>query len=265
LRSHCKSGASATPCRVPPRRTSWFAIWSQAAAQPAALASATVQAVALDELLEGEQDIEHPYSAILISERLADFQPGEAVVWIELLSPTNKGDTKDAYTYHAKRHLWLEKGLVFVELDSLHETPPTFDRLRDYSRGAPDTYAYRMVVVDPRPAYRDARASVYEFDVDAPLPIVTIPLNAGDQLKFDFDAVYHKTFREALYGYDMDYAELPVNFERYSAADQTRIARRMLAVLTAQRAGLDLETGPFPVETIALDEALKQITNGGGV
>jgi hypothetical protein len=70
---------------------------------------------------------------------------------------------------------------------------------------------------------------------------------------------YQRTFEEALYGYDLVYSELPPNFERYSPADQQRIAARMLAVLEAQRNGIDLETGPFAVQEIVLEEALGRI------
>jgi hypothetical protein len=63
-----------------------------------------------------------------------------------------------------------------------------------------------------------------------------------------------------MYGLEsVDYSQLPVNFERYHAADQVRIARRMLAVLEAQQAGKDLESGPFPVENISLEAALARI------
>lgn len=63
-----------------------------------------------------------------------------------------------------------------------------------------------------------------------------------------------------LYGLEtVDYAVLPHNFDRYSSADQTRIARRMLAVLDAAQAGADLEAGPFPVAAVSWDEALRQL------
>jgi hypothetical protein len=117
----------------------------------------------------------------------------------------------------------------------------------------------RIVVLDPRPNFKAGRAYLREFDVDTPIPAMTIPLNAGDKLEFDFGRVYQKSYEEILFGYDMDYAEFPMNFDRYSKADQTRIARRMLAVLEAACNGLDLETGPFQVQEVELDAALAQI------
>ncbi|MEZ4735871.1 MAG: hypothetical protein R3E79_52950 [Caldilineaceae bacterium] len=101
---------------------------------------------------------------------------------------------------------------------------------------------------------------VRAFDVDEPIPTLTIPLTAGDALSFDFGVPYRKTFDEALFGLELvDYGQLPVNFNRYSKTDQTRIAARMLAVLEAARAGVDLETGPFPVKAVTLEAALTEI------
>lgn len=70
---------------------------------------------------------------------------------------------------------------------------------------------------------------------------------------------YRKTFEEALYGYDMDYRRLPMNFDRYNKDDQARIAVRMIAVLEAATNGLDLETGPFPVKPVPAEWALAQL------
>ena len=83
-------------------------------------------------------------------------------------------------------------------------------------------------------------------------------------LVFDFDAPYQRLYQEMLYGLDtVDYAILPPNFDRYSPADQARIANRVLAVIAAAQAGVDLEAGPFPVATLSLDEALGQLAGLG--
>jgi hypothetical protein len=215
-----------------------------------------VQVLELDDLMEAEPDVEHPYYAVVIYE-----QPEEAVAWIELLSPTNKGDHKDAYTYLAKRQLALESGKVFVEIDYLHETTPTFDRLPDYSRGEGGAYPYRIVVIDPRPEYREARVYLKEFLVDSSIPAMTIPLNGGDQLDFDFGAAYQKTFEEMLYGLEdvVDYRQLPLNFDLYSPADQSRILARMLSVLKAARDNANLEDVPFMVEAISVEDGLAKL------
>lgn len=74
-----------------------------------------------------------------------------------------------------------------------------------------------------------------------------------------FGAAYRKTYTEMLYGNDVNYGELPLNFDRYSEADQQRILCRMLAVLKAAQAGVDLEkAAPLAVELLPLDEAREQ-------
>ncbi len=228
----------------------------QRPAAPYPTDAAEVQTLALDDLLV--EDVEHPYYAVVIYADAAD--SGEPVAWVELLSPTNKGDTRDAYTYQAKRRLLLEQGLVFVEIDYLHETPPTFDRLPDYSRQEAGASAYRVVVIDPRPTYHEARVYLRQFGVDEVIPTVTIPLNGGDTLVFDFDRAYQQTFTSALYGHDMDYAQFPLHFERYTADDQARITRRMVAVLEAAQSGhkLDNDT-PLTLPELDLSAALARI------
>lgn len=213
----------------------------------------------LTDLIDDPDDPEAPYYAVALYDLLPDGQPDEPVAWIELLSPTNKGVSKNAFLYLAKRRMLLESGLVFVEIDYLHETPATFERLPDYAAGAAGAHPYRVAVIDPRPLYHQARAALFGFDVDAPIPAVVVPLNAGDSVPCDLDLAYMSAFELHFFGDDVDYAALPLHFERYSPADQARIARRMLAVLQAAHAGHTLEDGPFPVAPVTLDEALHQI------
>jgi hypothetical protein len=179
---------------------------------------------------------------------------GDPVAWVELLSPSNKGSTSDGYMYLAKRRGIMKAGLVFVEIDYLNETPATL------TLDGVQQSAYRIAVFDPRPVYWQGRGTIKPFGVDDPIPTLRIPLNDGDSLDFDFGQPYQKTFAENLYGYDFNYTQYPLNFDRYTPADQTRIANRMLAVLEAARDGLDLESGPFPAKTLSLDDALRQIT-----
>jgi hypothetical protein len=235
----------------------------QRASQPASFATSSAQIVTIGELIEDEIDQEHPYAAVAIYREAGDTPPGEPVARIELLSPSNKGGSLDAQAYRAKRSALLHNMLVFVEIDYLHETPPTFWRLPDYTRHEPKSHPYRITVLDPRPEYHTGKAYLYPFDVDTPIPKVRIPLNAGDVVEFDFGMAYNKTFVEALYGYGLDYSRQPQNFDRYSPVDQQRIAARMLAVLEAARAGVDLESGTLPVKEIPLEIALAQISDFG--
>lgn len=188
------------------------------------------QPQAVAELIKTDENFEHQYSAIVISNR----SDGFPVTWMEVLSPTNKGTTDDAITYLAKRRMLLNQGLVFVEIDFLHETPPTFPPLLDYRRGG---HAYRIVTLDPRPTLADGITYIAEFDVDTPIPALTF------------------------YGSRVDYSELPLRFNRYSEADQLRIVNRMLTILEAVQQGQDLEQALLPLlpAPTTLEEGLKQL------
>ncbi|MEZ4863131.1 MAG: DUF4058 family protein [Caldilineaceae bacterium] len=233
---------------------------------PATTSSATLAPLSL--LIEDAPVSEKPYGAVAVYEYIPRKRDrGEPVAWIELLSPANKGKSEDAATYVQKRHTILQSGLVFIEIDYLHETPSTFARLANYSAhltngnhgsdASAKAHPYRIVVLDPRPDLRQGQAYLAEFDVDEPIPTVPIPLNAGDQLHFDFGAPYRKTVEEELYGLEfVDYRELPLHFNRYSKDDQARIAVRMVTVLEATVNEIDLETGPFPVQALPLESAL---------
>jgi hypothetical protein len=190
---------------------------------------------------------------------------GTPVAWIELLSPSNKPGGQDAERYHDKRLKPLQSGIVFVEVDYLYESLPTLENVPIYrTRGQSQpsqmgSHPYRIAVTDPRPVFIEGKGHITEFDVDDAIPTVEIPLNDCDIFRFDFGAAYAKTFEEALYGDDLDYTQFPRNLDRYSPADQTRIAMRMLAVLEAAHDGADLETGPFSIRTLSLEEAMAEL------
>lgn len=233
----------------------------QRAMTPVVETSGQVYPVRLNELLEDDEDLEHPYYAVVIYER-GQANSGAPIAWLELLSPSNKGDSRDAIAYRNKRRDLVRSDVVFVELDYLHLTPGTFWRFGDYTRNEPDSHPYRVFVLNPHPAVKDEDIYLKQFDVDQELPSVIIPLSGKDRLNFNFGIPYRKTFEEMLYGLeDVDYTQLPLNFERYSQADQTRIVNRMLAVLQASKSGIDLETSaPLPIENpVSLDDGLKQL------
>ncbi len=226
-------------------------------------AQAPVLTLPIPTLLQEYPLSEKPFRAIAVYEINQHDKP---VAWLELLSPSNKGDSRDAELYRKKRLKIIGNGIVLIELDYLHETPPTFEGLPDYDvrQGAndtPDSHPYRIVIIDPRPDVETGQAFLAAFDIDQPIPPMTIPLNAGDVFPFDFGVPYTKTYEEMLYGVELvDYSQLPLNFDRYSPDDQARIAARMLAVIEAAKRGENLETGrPFPVTLLPLDEALAQL------
>jgi Protein of unknown function (DUF4058) len=206
------------------------------------------EAIALPELLNIDED-PAPYNAVTIYEFLADRrQRGEPVAWIELLSPSNKPGGQDGELYLRKRQHLIERGIVFVELDYLHTSPATFDYFPYYggARTQPGATTYRILVIDPRPSMMKGVAYPHGFHVDDPIPAVTIPLSGEDRLHFDFNAPYQRTVEEMFYGLEfVDYTRLPIGFDLYSPADQSRILGRMQAVIDAAQAGRDVEVSGF--------------------
>jgi len=220
----------------------------------------------LMETLALDQRAEREYSAVkLYALQAGRPQRGEPVAWIELLSTSNKPGGRDAQEYLDKRIKIVENGIVFIELDYLHESASTIRGFPTYRRRRNQevevgAHPYRLVLIDPRPDLTHGQVRVREFDVDEAIPSITIPLIGGDTLPFDFSIPYRKTFEEALFGLELvDYRQLPVNFQRYSEADQARIAARMVAILEAARQGVDLEKGPFPAKVVPLATALAAI------
>jgi hypothetical protein len=217
----------------------------------------------IPEILGLSEVAEKPFNAVAVYRA---GQRTDPVAWVELLSPSNKPGGQDDDEYLSKRLKVLRRGIVFVEIDYLHESAPTFAGVAQYQAHRKNqpveigSHPYRILVIDPRPSLDAGQAHIIEFDVDRPIPIMTIPLNADDVLKFDFGAAYSKTFEETLYGMELvDYSQIPLRFERYSEDDQAQIASRMVSILDAARQGIDLESGPFPVETLSLEDALHRL------
>jgi hypothetical protein len=183
-----------------------------------------------------------------------DEQFGTLVGWVELLSPSNKPSGQDNRLYREKRLNVLNSGIVFAEIDYLHESASTFARLPNYrlNRIENDAHPYRVVIIDPRPELDYGQANVIEFDVDMPIPTVEIPLNGAHKIHIDLDNTYRRAFVEVQFGalQGLNYAQPPLNFDKYSVADQARIARRMVTICQAAAQGINLDdTGPLPIST----------------
>jgi hypothetical protein len=235
------------------------------AGQPALRRTATPGAYALPlpALFELDETEAGTYKAVAIYQVTPESRlRGEPIAWLELLSPSNKPRRSDFETYRAKREALIHSGLVFVEIDYLHQQPPTFALIPNYAAGEPDAHTYRLIVIDPRPAFRQGEAHLYPFSVDEPLPTVTIPLSGADHLPFDFDTVYQRTFTEMFLGDEVDYAQFPPQFASYQPDDQARIARRMLAVCEAHASGQPLDTLLPPLD-LPTDEVLSRLAAYG--
>lgn len=204
--------------------------------------------------LMGEALSDKPYSAIAIRKRDTsdDEQP---VAWIELLSPTNKGTSSDANAYRAKRMNLLSAGLVVVEIDYLHQTPPTFETIPPYEPDKdgnwnPKARPYRVLVLDPRPELVNGPAWNIEFGVDEYIPRVTIPLSGDERIEVDLNIPYDQTFKTGFYGDQVDYAVEPPGLERYAPWDQVRILGRMIALIerSQRQRSAELSSAVEPID-----------------
>jgi len=214
-------------------------------------------AMPVPELLELDEADLATYRAVGIYQKTADDQRGDAVAWLELLSPANKPDGRHFAAYRDKRTALLQAGLVFIELDYLHHQPPTI-AVPHYPVAA-ESSAYRILLIDPRPDWLAAEGRVYPVNVDEPLPTLAIPLNDGDALHVNFDAPYQQTYQALYFGDGVDYSYLPPAWERYSPDDQRRILSRLLFI---REAGAAEDTPPQPITPLDLDSALEQWQRG---
>jgi len=206
-------------------------------------------ALSVPELLELNEDDLATYRAIGIYQKSGDDSRGDAVAWLELLSPANKPGGRHFAAYREKRTALLQAGLVFIELDYLHHQAPTI-AVSVYP-DHPESSCFRILLIDPRPDWLNGEGRVYPIHVDEKLPTLSIPLKANDILAFDFDIPYQQTYEGLFFGDEVDYATLPPAWDRYSTEDQARILSRLLA----------LRDGEEIVQQLTLKEA-QQRWNG---
>lgn len=152
------------------------------------------------------------------------------VTRLEVITPSNKPPNHYAYLIMRQRTISLHINLV--ELDYVHEKRSMFHQvlpwfrevLPDYTRHEADSHPFYMMVTSPNVNL----TRFYGFDVDQPIPALTIPLAGNDSVLFDFNAVYQQTFENDRRAHVLiDYAEEPMNFAAYNAPDQQKIRARI--------------------------------------
>ncbi len=199
------------------------------------------------EHIEEVDDPELYLTAAVIHEMNSDGTLGRAVTWVELLSPTNKPPRAGYVQYREKRIAALRNSIVMVEIDYLHQSQPISDHIPSYADQEDNAYPYTVSVTDLRAT---PELEAFGFNVDAEMPVISIPLLSGNTITLDFGEVYNQSFESfGIYGYQVDYEQEPVRFETYRADDQQRIRARMQAVMRAHQQRMDLEQGPFEVES----------------
>jgi hypothetical protein len=135
-----------------------------------ALAEAPTTQIA--ELLDEYPLSDKPYRAVAIYK---NSDKGKPVAWLELLSPSNKGKSDDAQRYVQKREDLIALGVVFVELDYLHEQPPTFRNLPIYRPPfRADAHPYWIVVLDPREQGRYVKTAYRQKTPFCPYPKISV-------------------------------------------------------------------------------------------
>jgi len=159
---------------------------------------------------------------------------GEPITRIELLSDSNKIGGTGYKAYLHNRAVALASGTSLIELDYLHQTVSSLPGVPAYP-DEPDSHAYTLTLIDRREDENpEQTARVYAIDVDMTLPTILIPLAGSDNLSFDFEAVYQRTFEGDRWGTSIDYDLAPINVESYSLADQIRIRNVMQRVAAEQ-------------------------------
>jgi hypothetical protein len=207
-------------------------------------------ALSVPDLLELTEEDLATYRAIGIYQKASDGARGDAVAWLELLSPANKPGGRHFAAYREKRTALLQAGLVFIELDYLHHQAPTI-AVPLYPEHA-ESSCYRILIIDPRPDWLNGAGLVFPIHVDEKLPTLTIPLNVDDVIQFDFDAPYQQTYERLFFGDEVDYDTLPQMWEHYSTDDQAKILSRLLAL---RNGGAVTQHPPLSIKPLSLVEA----------
>jgi hypothetical protein len=169
-------------------------------------------------------------SVVIFASRAGSPRP---VTRIEILSPANKPGHSHHEKYLARRLDLLKAGLCIVEIDLLHHTRPINPALPVYKDQESGAAPYCILVTVPRPSFEAGKTAVYQIGVIDPLPTIAIPLDGADQVVVDFNAVYHKTFMSRRFKAQVNYAEDPPAFDRYTSADQDAI-RTLLEDIRSQ-------------------------------
>jgi hypothetical protein len=137
-----------------------------------------------------------------ISERYLEIRVPrtEAVVTaIEILSPTNKLDSRGRATYMAKRRKVLASATNLVEIDLLRAGEPMALAVSPRRR---DDYRILVSRARERP-----RAFLYQFGLRDPIPTIPIPLRADDaEPALALNRLLHEIYARARYDMAIDYA-----------------------------------------------------------
>lgn len=135
-------------------------------------------------------------------------QTGEVVTVIEVLSPTNKQDSKGYSHYQQKREEVLNSTAHLVEIDLLGEGVRVTSPVHDRKTGAPLDYRY-VVAVNRCRGKRD-HYEMYPLRLDQRLPHFRIPLKPEHaDVTLDLQAVFGRCYDNGAYDLLIDYGKPP--------------------------------------------------------
>jgi len=161
---------------------------------------------------------------------LVIYKGNKPITRLELLSPANKPPGSYYTNYLAKRDETLYSGMRFVEIDYLHERHPTTDKVASYVEGVRGAYPYHIIVFDPHPTFEQGKINFFGFGVLSPMPLVSIPLENDESVRFDFGEAYNMTFSERPFCEEVDYEQEPANFNAYALVDREGIRQHMAEI-----------------------------------
>jgi hypothetical protein len=129
---------------------------------------------------------------------------GRLITVIELLSPTNKVESRERDRYDAKRRMLISGGANLVEIDLVRQGTPVFqDRIRETMRQAGACYGV-CVFRATQPNGRE----VYPIRLRERLPAIQVPLRpTDDDVRFDLQPLIdhcHERGRYHLLDYRCD-------------------------------------------------------------
>ena len=150
--------------------------------------------------------------------------PGTPITRIELLSPANKPGDSDYRPYLARRLSGLRAGIALVEIDFLHQQRALLPTLPSYPQADAGSAPYSVLISDPRPELMQGKVDAYAIAVDAPLPVLALPLADAETVSLDMGAVYAQTFTSVrVFSQLVDYALDPPAFDKFTPDDQAKI------------------------------------------
>lgn len=146
------------------------------------------------------------------------------VAWIELPSPSNKLPFNGYYQYRIKRQIIVEAGIVFIELDFIHNQSPTF-RYLDYSKGEMGAYPFHIAVLIPNPGAEMGVAHVEHFHFMQKIPQLRIPLLGDDTVELNLNDVYQEIYVRGAYAKEI--ARKIPQLITYHPADREKIVAHL--------------------------------------